>query len=239
MTQTSGALQSRRGLYSLSAIEFYRLFPQADQFKLSTAVRMNASFPYASPASALPTVPSRRVVDAGYYDNFGITVAAAWIYSNLPWIQTNTSGVVLIQIRDAVSQTNRQNIGLEEEQDPPSWVERGLKEWTTPIAASLAAREASMSFRNDEQLRDLDHILNRGRSKLDRFTTMVIECPVRAELNWSLTKIEIDAIKSGIAASLSEEMKVVMKSRPRYARLNASNRSRASEVKSLLETPAK
>jgi hypothetical protein len=30
-------------------IEFFRLFPDADEFKLSTAVRMNASFPCVSP----------------------------------------------------------------------------------------------------------------------------------------------------------------------------------------------
>src|SRR5262249_11055263 len=41
------------GSYSLSAVEFYRLFPSADEFRLSTAVRMSASFPYVSPAAAL------------------------------------------------------------------------------------------------------------------------------------------------------------------------------------------
>jgi hypothetical protein len=229
--------KAARGLYSLSAIEFFRLFPQADRFKLSTAVRLNASFPYASPVAALPTQPSRRVVDAGYYDNFGISVASAWIYENLQWIRQNTSGVVLIQIRDAVSKDSRQQVGLEAQQDPPSWLEQGTKEWTTPLLAGMSAREASMSFRNDEQIRDLDYMLNRNRPYADRFTTMVIECPVKASLSWSLTKVETEAIQSGIVGQLDDNMKKMVAEKPRFFRLNAENRSRADEVRALLRSP--
>src|SRR5262249_9589366 len=103
ITRAEGSLYTRsdgvhQGLYSLSAVEFFRLFPNADKFKLSTAVRMNASFPFVSPVAALPTQPPRRIVDAGYYDNFGIDVAACWLHENHDWIDTHTSGVLLIQI---------------------------------------------------------------------------------------------------------------------------------------------
>ena len=47
---------------------------------------MNASFPYISPAVSLPVDPPRRVVDAGYYDNYGVNLAAAWAYMNREWI---------------------------------------------------------------------------------------------------------------------------------------------------------
>lgn len=70
------------------AIEFFRLFPHADQFRLSTAVRMNASFPYLSPSSALPTDPVRHIVDAGYYDNYGTTAATKWIARNAGWLSS-------------------------------------------------------------------------------------------------------------------------------------------------------
>ena len=93
--------------YSLTAFEFFRLFPKAKEFRLSTAIRMNASFPYVSPAVSLPTTPPLRVVDAGYYDNYGIQVAAAWISKNVDELIENTSGVVLVQIRDSVSQLDR------------------------------------------------------------------------------------------------------------------------------------
>jgi hypothetical protein len=238
LTRTSGTIHNgaklERGVYSLSAIEFFRLFPQADKFKLSTAVRLNASFPYASPVSTLPTEPSRRVVDAGYYDNFGIAVAAAWTYEHLAWIKQNTSGVILIQIRDAESQERRRQVGMQAQHDPPNWLEHGTKEWTTPLAAGMAAREASMSFRNDEQLRDLDYMLNRNRPNSDRFTTLVIECPVSAALSWSLTKVEVDAIRAGIVGQFNEETQRLVNDKPRVRRLNYENRVRAEEVKELL-----
>src|SRR5207245_1152127 len=60
---------------SLSGLEFFRLFPEAwKTFLIASAVRMNASFPYVSPAVNLPSDPPRRVVDAGYYDNYGIQI---------------------------------------------------------------------------------------------------------------------------------------------------------------------
>lgn len=65
--------------FSYMAVEFAKLFPNAADFKLSTAVRMNASFPLFSPAAALPTDPVRHVVDAGYYDNYGTAAAAKWL----------------------------------------------------------------------------------------------------------------------------------------------------------------
>ncbi len=64
---------------SYTGVEFFKLFPHADTFRLSTAVRMNASFPFFSPSAALPTDPVRHVVDAGYYDNYGMVVATKWL----------------------------------------------------------------------------------------------------------------------------------------------------------------
>ena len=65
---------------SQPAVEFFRLFPDAhSRFAVSTAARLSASFPYVSPVVYLPTTPARRVVDAGYFDNYGINVAGAWL----------------------------------------------------------------------------------------------------------------------------------------------------------------
>ncbi len=99
-TITESGVSSEPCDYSLTALEFYRLFPEATNFRLSTAVRMSASFPFVSPAVNLPTDPPRRIVDAGYYDNYGIQVATAWIAKNVGWLAENTSGVTLIQIRE-------------------------------------------------------------------------------------------------------------------------------------------
>ena len=78
--------------------EFFRLFPGAD-LKLSTALRMNAAFPYVSPAVNLPTRPLRRVIDAGYLDNYGIDLATEWLERHKEWLVNNLERVILVQLR--------------------------------------------------------------------------------------------------------------------------------------------
>src|SRR6185369_14477999 len=95
-------------LYGRSAVQFFRVFPGAyPTFKLRTAVRMSATFPYVSPAVSLPTIPPRRIVDAGYYDNYGVDLLCSWVSKSCAWINENTSGVALIQIRAYPSETRR------------------------------------------------------------------------------------------------------------------------------------
>ena len=91
-------------------IQFFPKFRQArDEFELGTAVRMNATFPFFSPPVDLPTDPPRRVVDAGYFDNYGVSLAAAFLFSkkNMDWFRDNVSKIVLIQIRDGQSDDER------------------------------------------------------------------------------------------------------------------------------------
>jgi hypothetical protein len=173
--------------YSLSALEFFRLFPKAKDFQLATGVRMSASFPYVSPAVTLPTDPPRRVVDAGYYDNYGVQVATAWVQKNRDWLEEHTSGVVLIQIRDSISQKDR----LEVDDAPTgfwAWLARGFRFFTSPVDAVASARYASTLFRNDQDVWELSTLfdledplrtnLNKDASRpLDRpfFTTVAFE----------------------------------------------------------------
>jgi hypothetical protein len=173
--------------YSLSALEFFRLFPQARDFRLSTGVRMSASFPYVCPAVNLPTVPARRVVDAGYYDNYGIEVAAAWVQRNRVWLNAHTSGVVLIQIRDSISQKDRLEVAGAP-QGLVAWIARGLRFFTTPLGGAARARDATTMFRNDQDVWQLSELFDRDKPlhsesigcdprQLDRafFTTVVFE----------------------------------------------------------------
>jgi hypothetical protein len=156
---TVNASGSDSRLYSLSAVEFFRLFPYATNFHLATGVRMSASFPYVSPAVNLPTDPPRRVVDAGYYDNYGIQLAAAWVQVNLDWLIHQTSGVVLVQIRDAISEEERLDVV-----DAPTgfWatLARGAQFFTSPPEAAEEARSASGLFRNDQDVQALSTLFS-------------------------------------------------------------------------------
>ena len=68
-------------------------------------MRMSATFPYVTSAVVLPTDPPRHVVDAGYYDNYGVNLAASWIASHGDWIRRNTSGVLVVQIRASATRS--------------------------------------------------------------------------------------------------------------------------------------
>lgn len=85
-----------------TGVEFRRFFAEqdADNLWFTTALRMNASFPYICPAVTLPSIPEIEVMDAGFRDTYGPTIALKHLFAMRHWIRQNTSGVVLIQIRD-------------------------------------------------------------------------------------------------------------------------------------------
>jgi hypothetical protein len=92
-----------KGVPTQGAVEFRRLFSAqgADRLWFTTALRMNSTFPYISPAIGLPSEPEVEVMDAGFYDTYGIQVAARHLYHMRQWINENTSGVVILQVRDS------------------------------------------------------------------------------------------------------------------------------------------
>jgi hypothetical protein len=83
-------------------IEFTKLFKdQAPlDLRLSSALRMNATFPYITPLVSLPSKPKMRVMDAGARDNYGYRTTFAFLYTFRHWIRENTGGVVILQMRD-------------------------------------------------------------------------------------------------------------------------------------------
>ncbi len=84
------------------AIEFARLFEAHDPLglKLTSALRMSASFPYITPVVTLPSTPAMRVMDAGLRDNYGYRVTFGYLLTFREWLARNTSGVVVLQMRD-------------------------------------------------------------------------------------------------------------------------------------------
>ncbi|HRW75296.1 MAG TPA: patatin-like phospholipase family protein, partial [Saprospiraceae bacterium] len=51
------------------------------------------------PEVRLPSEPGMDIMDAGFRDNYGITMVARFMEVFQDWIRENTSGVVLIQVR--------------------------------------------------------------------------------------------------------------------------------------------
>ncbi len=87
---------------SPDAIDFAALFCKQDPMNLRmlTAMRMNATFPYVLPNVWLPSNPVVDVMDAGLRDNFGQETTLRFIDNFKDWLAQNTSGVIILQIRD-------------------------------------------------------------------------------------------------------------------------------------------
>ncbi len=92
-----------RNNHTTDAIEFSRFFKDqdADNLRFTTALRMSATFPFIMPVTHLPSEPVIEVMDAGVRDNFGLDATMKFIYTFRKWIEENTSGIVIIQIRDS------------------------------------------------------------------------------------------------------------------------------------------
>jgi hypothetical protein len=87
---------------SPDAVDFAALFAKQNplDMRLLTALRMNATFPYVLPNVWLPSNPVIDVMDAGLRDNYGQSTALRFIDNFKEWIVQNTSGVILLQLRD-------------------------------------------------------------------------------------------------------------------------------------------
>ncbi len=183
-----GASEGRtRDDINKESVEVFEVFPRAHrEMKLATAVRLNATFPFVSPSISLPVRPSRRVVDAGYYDNYGIDVAAAYLDCEpiRDWIVKNCSGVAVIEVRAFPT-----DFGT-----PP--IARWKRAWqflTSPIEAVASARGSSQLFRNNQQLRRIQAKYN-AEAAADFLEVFTLEASVEASMSWTLPDDDLKAM---------------------------------------------
>ena len=83
------------------AIDFAALFKNENPMNLRmlTALRMNATYPYVLPSVWLPSYPVIDVMDAGLRDNNGQETTLRFLNIFKEWINKNTRGVLIIQVR--------------------------------------------------------------------------------------------------------------------------------------------
>ena len=87
----------------IDAIDFCRFFKEqhGENLTLLSALRMNATFPLILPNSMMPTEPETSILDGGALDNLGYEPMFRILETFKDWINQNTSGVLIIQVRDA------------------------------------------------------------------------------------------------------------------------------------------
>lgn len=170
-----GAFRESDPVYSVTGVEFAKVFAREKGFRVATAARMAATFPFITPAIYLPSEPAVRVVDSGYRDNYGVNLAADWIFQNREWLVHETSGVVVIQVR---SGDPEERLKVREEVGPRLF--KGFQLLTSVPEAAGHAFTTSAIFRNDQAVGLLGKLLNDdapGGGGKGFFTTVVFEVP--------------------------------------------------------------
>lgn len=153
------------GLNDGALVGFFRTFSETeDSFRIKTAVRMSATFPLVSPALVLPTRPRYRVVDAGYYDNYGTAFAVH--YLSRPevrtWIVGNVSMVIILglqafpvgsadaekdaEVKAAAAAAN------DTDESWLSWIRRSFPFLLSPFEGVGSARQSAMIVRGRKEM---------------------------------------------------------------------------------------
>lgn len=93
-------------------IEFMRLFKdhKPDSIRFLSLLRMNATFPYIMPLVDMPTEPGIELFDSGLRDNYGIKTTTKYIFHLRDWLRKNTSGIIILQLRNGTQQLKDQEI---------------------------------------------------------------------------------------------------------------------------------
>jgi hypothetical protein len=174
---------------SLTAWEFSACFPkQLADVQLCAAARMSASFPYISPAGQLPTSPPVRVVDAAYHDNFGVSLATAWLWKHLD--QLKDVEVILVQIRGTLETEKRASLAVALKPKKGLW----FPSVTTPLEGFATANLTVAGYGNDERLAGLrEHMQERGIP----LHVITFDFPGPATLSWHLSVPEKEALRGG------------------------------------------
>lgn len=145
--------------------------------RFSSVLRMNASFPYIMPAASLPSNPSIEVMDAGIRDNYGVVNAYRFLVTYNEWIKQNTSGVIIVQIRD-----NNKNEYVE-----TSAIKTISEKLLSPFKNITGNFLLMQDYRNDTEMENLKSIFGDGLNYVNFEMTQKKE---KISLSWHLTERE-------------------------------------------------
>jgi hypothetical protein len=198
-------MMDNRTAITPEGIDFLRFYENAgsENLRFLSALRMNATFPYITPNITLPSKPAMEIMDAGISDNFGISDALRFIYAFRDWLEKNTSGIIILSIRD--SQKNKP-IGI---RGTKSLIEK----FSNPISSIY------INFENLQEISNNDKIIS-ARSwyegDIDEIDLQYVPQSLtgdpkdisRASLNWHLTTREKQDIIQSIYADKNRKQMI-------------------------------
>ncbi|MBK5284291.1 MAG: patatin-like phospholipase family protein, partial [Bacteroidia bacterium] len=168
-------------------IEFGKFFSwyDAGQTRFTTVLRMSATFPYILPAVTLPTEPPTQVMDAGIRDNFGLKTTLRYLFIFRQWIEENTSGVVILNIRDTRKDRKRGS-------DTHGSI---LENLFSPVGNIYRNVIAVQEYETDEEIEYAKAWLN---TPLDMLSFELPSTEEDISLSWHLTSKEKNFIRHAV-----------------------------------------
>jgi len=99
---TSGEYSSGGYVNAFENVDIHSLLnnQRTTDLQFSTVLRASATFPFVMPMITMPTTPEIQLMDAGIRDNYGGKTMMQFLDVMKEWIAENTSGVIVLQIRD-------------------------------------------------------------------------------------------------------------------------------------------
>jgi len=201
----SGEIKARSTFDKLpEGIDFLRLYKdfEAEDLRFLSALRMGATFPYVTPNITLPSEPKMEIMDAGITDNFGISDALRFLYAYRQWIAENTTGIVILSIRDSkkeIAIEPRKNLSLLDKMSTPvSSVYENYAKMQT-ITNDSKIEYATAWFNNQIDVVNLQYIPTYD-PKYQKPTDVQ-----RAALNWRLTGKEKKSVIFSINSKSNQE----------------------------------
>ncbi|MEY5042381.1 MAG: hypothetical protein RLZZ414_1945, partial [Bacteroidota bacterium] len=177
-----------RNNYIHESVEFTRLFKEqeARNLRFSSALRMSSTFPYVMPIVHLPSEPEIQIMDAGIRDNFGMQTTLKFLYTYRKWLEMNTSGVVILQIRD-----------LEKNKEIKAGEKNTiLKALTAPVGNIYKNLFATQDYTHDQMVQYASEWFE---GEIDIVDIVLEQTEDKnLSLSWHLTKKEIEMIHQSI-----------------------------------------
>lgn len=188
LTTVNHLLENKTGS-EIDAVDFRSIFKnqEADSLRFTTALRMNATYPFILPNVHLPSEPVIEVMDAGFRDNMGILSASRFIQTYSDWILENTSGVVLVQINTMAHGT----------EIPPSNNEGIIESLLNPLGI-FGHILRLQDYEHDANLSFIADILGKEYFDVIRFNYRPSKENERASMTFHLTEREKNDIKNSI-----------------------------------------
>ena len=166
---------------------------EASGLRFSSALRMNATFPYVLPGVSLPAEPKIEVMDAGVRDNFGFELAMQYLHSVKGYLDTGINKIAIIRIID-----NPDEVKLQKEANSSLF-----NSFSTPVGSIYQNLFNFQRLKQEELFSVLDVEI---KDKIEIFSfTLKTKNENEIPLNWHLSARDKKQIRKAINEKQNEE----------------------------------